>query len=60
MYHVLFAQIIHAERERELEAALRQRRLLRRPDETTEAREAVARPGNRPQALNPGIRSSGG
>ena len=36
MYHVLFAQIIHAERERELEAALRRRRLLRPQDQTIE------------------------
>lgn len=60
MYHVLLAQIIHAERERELEEALRRRRWFRRPDETPEAHEAVGRRADRPRALSPGVRSSGG
>lgn len=60
MYHVVFAQIIHAERERELEEAIRRRQLLRpqeeaiEPDETTDRRNREGRP------LTPRVRPTTG
>ena len=44
MYHVVFAGLIHAEREREIEAAIRRRQLLRPQDETIEPIGASCRP----------------
>jgi len=61
MHHLLvYAQIIQAEREREIEEAIRRLRLLRRQDETREPVEGVSRLANRSRALNPDVRPSGG
>lgn len=60
MYHVLFAQIVHAQREREIEEDIRRRQLLRRQDETEEPVDTVGRRANRSQALSPGVRPTGG
>ena len=59
MYHVLFAQILHAQREREIEEAIRRRQLLRRQDEDAEPVETAGRRGNRSQSLHP-VRPTGG
>lgn len=59
MFHVLFAHIIHAERERELEEAIRRRQLLRPQDETVEATEVPDR-RQRDRALTPRVRPTGG
>jgi hypothetical protein len=60
MYHVLFAQIIHAERERELEAAIRRRHLLRPQDQSIEPSGDSNRRANDPRALTPRARPAGG
>lgn len=60
MYHVLFAQIIHAERERELEAALRRRRLLRPQDQTIEPSGAKGPRDSEPRTLTARARPTGG
>jgi len=60
MYHVLFAQIIHAERERELEAAIRRRRLLRPQDQTIDPAVDASPRGNDPRTLTARARPTGG
>jgi hypothetical protein len=60
MYYVVFAHIIHAEREREIEEAIRRRQLLQPQDETTEPTEARDRRSSDPRALTPRVRATGG
>jgi hypothetical protein len=60
MYHVVFAHIIHAERERELEEAIRRRQLLKPQDETVEPPEAVDRRGRDGRSLTQRVRPTGG
>jgi hypothetical protein len=60
MFHVLFANIIHAEREREIEEAMRRRRLLRPQDETIESSEARDRRTSEGRSLTPRVRPTGG
>jgi len=60
MYHVFFAQIIHAERERELEAAIRRRQLLRPQDQKTEPSAATGPRDSEPRALTARARPTGG
>lgn len=60
MYHLAFAHIIHAEREREIEEAIRRRQLLRPRDETTEPFERTNRRADDPRALTPRVRPTGG
>ena len=60
MYHVVFAYIIHAEREREIEEAIRRRRLLRPEDEAIEPSASRAQRSGDPRALTPRVRPTGG
>lgn len=60
MYHVIFAHIIHAERERELEEAIRLRQLLRPQDEAIEPPEATDRRSREGQTLAPRVRPTAG
>ena len=60
MYHVLFAQIIHAERERELQAAIRRRHLLRPQEQTVEPSGDGSRRANDPRTLTARARPTGG
>lgn len=60
MYHVFFAHIIHAEREREIEAAIRRRQLLQPPDETSEPGEARERRTSDARTLTAPARPTGG
>lgn len=57
---LLIAQIIHAERERELEEAIRRRRLLRPREETIEPFGAANRRVDEARALTPRVRPTGG
>jgi hypothetical protein len=58
MYHVVFAHIIHAQRERELEEAARVRRLLMPQDDAVEPTVAPVR--RRGERLTPRARPTGG
>ena len=60
MYYVVFAHIIHAEREREIEEALRRRKLLQPQDETIEPGEARDRRTSDARTLTPRARPTGG
>jgi hypothetical protein len=60
MYHVVFAHIIHAERERELEDAIRRRQLLKPQDEAVEPNEASDRRYREERSLTPRTRPTGG
>jgi len=60
MFHVLFANVIHAEREREIEEAMRRRRLLRPQDETIEPSETRDRRSREGRSLTPRVRPTGG
>lgn len=61
MHQLLFtALIIHAERERGIEEAMRVRRLLRPLGETTESTEARDRRSSESRALTPRTRPTGG
>jgi hypothetical protein len=60
MYHVVFANIIHAEREREIEQAIRIKRLLRRHDDAIEPHEVRDRRADEARTLTPRARPTGG
>lgn len=60
MYHVAFAYIIQAEREREINEAIRRRLLLEPQDDTVEPGEARHRPTSDPRTLTPRARPTGG
>ncbi len=60
MYHVVFAHIIQAEREREIEEAIRRRQLLHPLDGTSESTEAKDHRSSDARALTPRARPSGG
>lgn len=56
MYHVVFAQIMQADREREIEAAIRRRRLLKPEDESVEPLEATVSRSGPGRTLAPRVR----
>jgi len=60
MFHVVFAHIIHAERERELEEAIRLRQLLKPQVEAVEPPETPDRRSREGQSLTPRVRPTGG
>jgi hypothetical protein len=60
MYHVVFAHIIHAQREREIEEAIRVRRLLKGEDATSERFETTNRAPSEARTLTPRARPTGG
>ena len=60
MYHVVFAHIMQAEREREIDAAIRRRQLLHPQDETIEPAETRDRRTAEARTLTPRARPTGG
>jgi hypothetical protein len=60
MFHVAFAYIIHAERERELDKAIRRRQLLEPQDETVEPGGARDRRASDARTLTARVRPTGG
>jgi hypothetical protein len=60
MYHVVFAHIIHAEREREINEAIRRRLLLHPLDEGIEPGETRDRRTSEARTLTPRVRPTGG